>query len=81
MFALIREATDSPGLSSDLSNLFTQKSVMADYCWSGTECPRLLALRNPSYLSMIEKENLAGDGSVTIARALNFTWCESSPAE
>lgn len=44
--------------------------------------PLLLALRNPSYLSMIKKQNLAGvDGSVTIARALDFTWCESSPAE
>lgn len=81
VFALIREATDSPGFSSDPSSLFTQQSVMADYCWSGTEWPRLLALRNPSYSSMIKKENLAGDGSVTITRALDFTWCESSPAE
>lgn len=31
---------------------------------------------------MIKKQNLAGDdGSVTIARALDFTWRESSPAE
>ena len=44
--------------------------------------PWLLALRNPSYLSMIKKQNLAGDdGSVTIARALDFTWRENSPAE
>lgn len=55
---------------------------MADYCWSGTEGPRLLALRNPSYLSMIKKQNLVEVGGlVTIAGTLDFTWCESSPAE
>lgn len=80
--ALIREATDSPEFSSDPSDLFTQKSVAADYCWSGTECAGLLVLRNPSYLSMIQKQNLAGvGGSVTTAWALDFTWRERLPAE